>query len=391
MRLRFVERIGQIDAASWDALFPAGYPFLRHAFIDALERSGSAAPERGWIPHHAVLEDTGGEILALAPLYLKTHSWGEFVFDFSWSSASQRLGQRYYPKWLVAVPFTPTTGPRIGAIDDAARQALVDALAQTFAEAGASSLHALFLDGAAAAAAERAGAIARHDVQFHWHHRGDADFAAFVARLNSEKRKKILRERRRVAEAGIRFEWRDGPELKAAEWAQVYALYANTYEERGQAPYLSEDFFQDYGQRADSAIKLILGYEGARMVAVAITVRGVDTLYGRHWGAAEHYHSLHFETCYYQGIEYCLRHGVRHYDAGAQGEHKLARGFEPVLTRSAHWLRDARLRDAVRGAMRHERAQIAEYQRALLEHRPYKLETPPALALTGLREDGAHG
>jgi predicted N-acyltransferase len=372
MRLRFLDRISQLPAERWDFLFSSDYPFTQHAFLDALEQHECASPHEGWVAHHAVLEDTAGTAVAAAPLYFKLHSYGEFVFDFSWAEASRRLGRRYYPKALIAVPFTPSAGPRIGAVDDAARTALLDQLWAALQSEGLSSLHALFLQEADAAAAAQAGGIPRHDIQFHWCNHGDRDFGGFVARLASEKRKKILRERRRVREAGIRFEWRDGESLNEAEWAEIHALYGNTYEERGQAPYLTLDFFLDYGRRPGSPFRLILAYEGARMVAVAITVLGGNTLYGRHWGAAERYHSLHFETCYYQGLDFCLQHSLKRFDAGTQGEHKLARGFDPVITQSAHWLADARLGNAVQEALVRERAAVAAACIELKAHSAYR-------------------
>jgi predicted N-acyltransferase len=329
-------------------------------------------PETGWQPHHAVLEDSQGHILAVAPHYLKAHSYGEFVFDFSWASASSRLGRRYYPKGLIAIPFTPSCGPRLGARDETARRQLLLGLWKSLEKDKVSSLHALFLHDLDTAASAETGGIARHDIQFHWRNRGDSDFSGFVSRLSSDKRKKILRERRRVQEAGIRFEWQKGEELDESQWLEIYGLYGNTYEERGQAPYLTAEFFLDYGRRPGSPFRLILAYEGARMVAVAITLQGGNTLYGRHWGAAERYHSLHFETCYYQGIDYCLQQGLACFDAGAQGEHKLARGFEPVLTRSAHWIADPRLREAVNEAMSRERAAISHASDELAKHLPFR-------------------
>ncbi len=379
MRVRHLERASALPAAVWNGFFPADYPFTRHEFLCALETHGCASENTGWTPCHAVLEDPDGGVAGVAPLYLKAHSYGEFVFDFSWAEASRQLGRHYYPKLLNAVPFTPATGPRLGARDAVARQALAAALPAVARGNGLSSLHSLFLQEEDLAALDAAGCLERNDVQFHWRNQDYADFAGFVARLSSDKRKKLLRERRRVAEAGLRFAVRAGEELDTAAWEQVYALYANTYEERGQAPYLNLEFFLDYGQAAGSPVRLVLAYDGERLAAVAITVQGGDTLYGRHWGAAQHYHSLHFETCYYQGIEWCIRQGLRHFDAGAQGEHKLARGFEPVRTRSAHWLADPRLQKAVAQSLRRERSWVGQRGEALAEHSPYR-EQPLLLA-----------
>ena len=392
MRVRHLERASALPAAVWDGFFPDDYPFTRHAFLDALETHGCASAETGWTPCHALLEDEDGAVAGIAPLYLKAHSYGEFVFDFSWAEASQSIGKRYYPKLLNAVPFTPSTGPRLGARDAAARLALASALPEIARGNRLSSLHALFLQEQDLAALGAAGCLERNDVQFHWRNRGYADFSDFVSRLSSDKRKKLLRERRRVAEAGLRFEVRAGDELDAAAWERVYTLYSNTYEERGQAPYLSLEFFLDYGQASGTPVRLILAYDGERLVAVAITVQGGDTLYGRHWGAEQRYHSLHFETCYYQGIEWCIRQGLQCFDAGAQGEHKLARGFEPVRTRSAHWLADPRLHKAVAASLRRERAWVGERGDALSGHSPYRQDLPLEIAdESPLAVDQAHG
>lgn len=366
--------IRDVPAAAWDTLHASPYPFARHAFLAALEDHGCVGRDTGWEPCHLVLDGPDGTLAGAMPLYRKRHSYGEFVFDFAWADAAGRAGLPYYPKLLCAIPFTPVTGPRFAAVSAPAREALLAALERAREDEGLSSAHALFLDEADAEAARAAGWLERHDVQFHWHGRGDATFEDFLARLSHDKRKKIRRERRKVAEAGITFERRAGDELGEAEWAEVYALYGNTYEERGQAPYLTLPFFLDYGRRPGSPVRLILARAGARLVAVAVTLAAGDTLYGRHWGCAGRYDGLHFETCYYQGIELCLAEGLAHFDAGAQGAHKLARGFEPVVTRSAHRLADARLARAVGAFLERERAVVAQRQSLLAEHSPYRSE-----------------
>lgn len=373
MGVRVLSRIRDIPAETWNGLFAAPYPFTRHDFLAALEDHGCVGGRTGWEPCHLLVEDEAG-VAAAMPLYRKLHSYGEFVFDFAWADASHRLGIPYYPKLLCAVPFTPVTGPRLAARSPEGQQALLAHVTRLVDDADFSSAHALFLDHADAAAAADYGWLERHDVQFHWHARSDVTFEQFLARLSHDKRKKIRRERRKVAETGIRFEWRTGDELSEAQWAEVYALYGNTYEERGQAPYLTPGFFLDYGRRPGSPLRLILAFDGARLIAVALTLLGGDTLYGRHWGCAERYDGLHFETCYYQGIELCLAQGVAHFDAGAQGAHKLARGFDPVLTRSAHRLADARLAQAVGAFLERERAAVAHERSVLAEHSPYRQE-----------------
>ena len=375
LRVRQVSRVGALPASQWDALFPPDYPFTRQAFLKALEEHGCVAPRTGWEPCHLVLEDAAGVPRAAMPLYRKRHSWGEFVFDFGWARAAQQLRLPYYPKLVCAIPFTPVTGPRFGARDEPARAALLEAASRIWMASGASSAHALFLNDADAQAAERAGWLPRHDLQFQWQRRGADSFEAFLAQLSHDKRKKIRRERRQVAEAGIRFEWRRGDELNEAQWQRVFGLYANTYEERGQPPYLTPEFFLDYGRRRDTPLRLVLGYDGStEPMAVAITFAAGDTLYGRHWGCAEKYRGLHFETCYYQGIEMCFAEGLSRFDAGTQGPHKLARGFEPALTRSAHRLADPRLSEAVAAFLAEERAQIARSLGQLAGHSAYRSE-----------------
>lgn len=376
LRLSFIDGLSSIAADQWDALFDGQSPFVRHAFLEGLERHRCIGDETGWRPFHLIASDETEKLVGAVPLYLKAHSYGEFVFDFGWADASRRLGQPYYPKLLCAIPFTPSVGPRIGATSAAVKTALVETLKQQLDELPVSSIHGLFADETDARLFAGSGWLQRTDLQFQWFNQGDTDFAGFVSRLSSDKRKKILRERRRVAEAGIHFEIRPGDELSESEWMSVYALYANTYEERGQAPYLTPEFLLDYGRRPDTPMRVILAHEGPRLVAAALTLQAGDTLYGRHWGAADHYHSLHFECCYYQGIEHCLREGLQRYDAGTQGEHKLARGFTPVVTRSFHLLRHPRLHGAVEDFLIHERQLVEARRQELMQHSPYRPLTP---------------
>jgi predicted N-acyltransferase len=376
LRLSFIDSLSSLAADDWDTLFEGYSPFVRYAYLAALERYGCVGSETGWRPFHLIATDDTGQLVGAVPLYLKAHSYGEFVFDFGWADASRRLGEPYYPKLLNAIPFTPSVGPRIGAVSAAVRTVLVDTLKQQLNELGVSSVHGLFAADTDASAFADSGWLQRTDLQFQWFNQGDTDFAGFVSRLAGDKRKKILRERRRVAEAGIHFECRPGDALSESEWMSVYALYANTYEERGQAPYLTPEFLLDYGGTAGTPMRVILAYEGPRLVAAALTLQAGDTLYGRHWGAADHYHSLHFECCYYQGIELCLRQGLQRYDAGTQGEHKLARGFTPVVTRSFHLLRNPRLHSAVEDFLMRERQLVEARRRELMQHSPYRQLTP---------------
>lgn len=375
LQVRTVQGLRDIPAARWDALFEDAYPFARYAFLRALEEHGCVGSRSGWEPCHLILEDPAGLLAAAMPMYRKRHSYGEFVFDFAWAQASQQIGVPYYPKLLNAIPYTPVSGPRFAAHSDEARNRLLAEAQNFWSESGCTSFHSLFLEPGGSTALMEYGALERNDIQFQWQNRGYCGFEDFLARLKHDKRKKILRERRRVTDAGLRFEWRRGGELDENEWAQVYALYCNTYEERGQPPYLTLAFFLDYGRAPDTPLRLILAYDGQALVAAAITLVAGSVLYGRHWGCAEKYHSLHFETCYYQGIELCIREGLTRFDAGTQGEHKLARGFDPVLTCSAHWLDDERLRTAVGAYLQRERRAVAQQRELLMAHSAYRSET----------------
>lgn len=374
MRFRHLGRIAEIPAAQWDALFPSDYPFTRHAYLHALEETGCVTPQRGWTPCHLVAEDPAGGLLAAAPLYLKAHSWGEFVFDFSWAEAAHGAGLAYYPKLLTAVPFTPATGPRIGAGDADARQALQKALLMLPGQAKLSSWHGLFLteDHAMECTIGAHAPSLRQDVQFHWHNRGYSDFATFTAALHGEKRKKMSQERRKVAALGWRFETLPGDAFTAAEWDALYQLYANTYEERGQPPYLTRAFFECYAMQPGTPVRVTVARDGQRFTAMALLVQGGDTLYGRHWGSVGFFDGLHFETCYYQGIDYCIKQGLSRYDAGAQGEHKLARGFDPVMTHSLHHFAEPRFAAAVAQALARERRLVAARLSGLQMHSAYK-------------------
>ncbi|WP_420427068.1 GNAT family N-acetyltransferase [Algiphilus sp.] len=374
MQTRYHHAIRDIPAAQWDALFDAGYPFTRHAFLAALEDSGSVAADSGWEPEHVALYDDSGRLCAAAPHYRKHHSYGEFVFDFQWADAAYRIGCEYYPKGLCAIPFTPSGGPRLGARDATSKAALARALHHNGAMCGLSSEHILFAQPDDAEALGKAGFLLREDVQFHFRNRGYASFDDYLAALSSAKRKKIRRERRRVQEeAGVHFRVVPGDALDDAAWARIYALYAHTYHVRGQSPYLREAFWQQYGRAPGTPVRVVLGERDDEIIACALCVQGADALYGRHWGCADDIHSLHFETCYYQGIAYCIEQGLSRFDAGTQGGHKLMRGFEPVLTYSLHWLAEPRLHQAVEDFLRRERAAVEDGRDRLeSEHSAYR-------------------
>lgn len=378
LRTRLLGGIHEISASQWDALFASPYPFIRHHYLAALEQHGCVGGQSGWEPAHLIIEDAQGTLRAAAPLYRKQHSYGEFVFDWAWADASHRIGQPYYPKWLSAIPFVPATGPRLAYCDSSAQQALMEQLAALSEQDQASSCHLLFLPPDQAQSMRSNGFLLRNDIQFHWRNHGYSDFDAFLSALSSAKRKKLRRERKRVSDQGISFEISDGSDLSQTQWQRIFALYANTYHERGMWPYLNLEFLHALRAMPDRPLRLVLAYDGQELVAMALNLRGGDRLYGRHWGAAANYDALHFECCYYQGIEICLREGLNHFDAGTQGEHKRSRGFEPVITHSLHRLRDPRLHDAVDRYLQQERAVIAARYEDLMQHTPYRQQTGEA-------------
>jgi predicted N-acyltransferase len=374
-RARFLKRIADVDAASWNALAGHSQPFVRHEFLLAVEESGCAVPRTGWTPRHLLLEDAGGRAIAALPLYLKGHSRGEFVFDFSWANAYAQHGLPYYPKLLSAIPFTPVRGSRmlVGAAADA--RALTDGLIQTVAAYARSeefsSWHVLFPSDDNLVQLKRAGLIERRDCQFHWFNQGYESFEAFLATFTAEKRKKAKRERRRVAEAGIEFDTRLGGDMNDALWKIVYAFYADTFHRHGHEPYLSLDFFKRIAATMPDQLMLKIARHGAEPIAVAIFFIGEDALFGRYWGAGGNYHSLHFETCYYQGIEYCIEHKLKRFEPGTQGEHKVPRGFVPTLMSSAHDIVDPRFAAAIGDFARREIKGIEQYAASVNEHVPY--------------------
>lgn len=371
-RARFLESIAEVDAAGWNAL-AGGQPFLRHEFLRALEESGCTTARTGWMPRHLVLEDAGGRLAGALPLYLKAHSRGEFVFDFAWASAYAQSGLKYYPKLLSAVPFTPVTGPRIltHPTADAAAATLIRLACEYARSERLSSWHVLFPRERDLHLLTGAGLIQRRDCQFHWFNRGYRSFDDFLASFTAEKRKKAKRERRRVAEAGIEFDTRHGGEMSDALWRTVYGFYADTFHRHGHEPYLNLDFFKRVSARMPGEIMLKIARLGAVPIAAAIFFVGERSLYGRYWGAGGEYHSLHFETCYYQGIEYCIEHGLESFEPGTQGEHKVPRGFVPTMTASTHFIADPRFAAAIRDYAAREARGVEGYAAAVNEHVPY--------------------
>ena len=373
MPIQTLFRLAEIEPARWDALLGNDpQPFVRHAFLSSLEDSGSVGGRTGWRAQHQLLESVAGEAVAALPLYRKTHSNGEYVFDWAWADACHRAGIEYYPKLLCAVPFSPVTGARLLGDREAAGQ-LLDELSEALVEQGYSGLHINFTQPDADAIFRgREGWLERIGCQFHWHNRGYRDFQDFLDSLASRKRKQLRKEREQVMGQGIAFEWREGHQLSETEWDFVYACYANTYHVRGQAPYLTRDFFSLLAERMPASIRVVLAEQNGRPVAMAFSLIGGDGLYGRYWGCLDAFDRLHFETCFYQGIEQAIAAGLSRFDAGAQGEHKLIRGFEPVITRSWHYLAHPGLRAAVSDFLAQERLGVLRYAEAAREALPYR-------------------
>jgi predicted N-acyltransferase len=374
MQSRILSRIDDVAASEWNAL-AGDYPFLRHEFLAALENTGCANARTGWRPRHVIVRDAAG-LAAAAPVYEKSHSWGEFVFDFSWARAAEQAGMRYYPKLVCAIPFTPTTGPRLLCRADASGGELRDRLLLEMRErAGAShasSVHALFLDEPSRVACEQQEWLLRRDCHFQWHNRGYGDFDDFLHTFSADKRKKAKRERRRVVEQGIEFRTLRGDELTDELLERIYAFHESTFIRHGHTPYLNVEFFARVARSLPDQFLVKLGMQGSRPVAAAIFFRSADTLYGRYWGAGADFHSLHFEACYYQGIDYCIEHQLARFEPGTQGEHKLARGFEPALTWSAHWIADPSLRRAIGAYLQREGDAIDAYATQADEHVPFR-------------------
>lgn len=374
LTLKTVDTLGGVDPAAWNRL-AHGHPFLRHEFLHGLEQTGCVGPRTAWRPAHVLLTGAGGTLLAALPLYLKHDSRGEFVFDWGWADAYERTGRPYYPKLVSAIPFTPATGPRVligpEAPDDAAHR-LVAAAHELADELGASSLHVLFPAPRQASLLKTQGLLLRKSCQFHWHNQDYSDFDDFLSRFSSAKRKKARRERRRIAESGIRFEHLRGDEVEGADWDAVYEFHAQTFLRRGRPPYLNRDMFDRIARTMPENLVVILARYESQPIATAICFRGAGALYGRYWGSLADFHSLHFETCYYQGIDYCIREGLELFEPGTQGEHKISRGFSPTATWSCHWLRDADFREAVADFLERETAHVDAYMEHLEDHLPYR-------------------
>jgi predicted N-acyltransferase len=368
--LRILETLEGVDPARWDAL-AAGNPTLAHAFLDSLHRSGCASGESGWAPRYLTLWE-GERLAGAVPLYAKSHSYGEYVFDWAWADAYERHGLAYYPKLLAGVPFTPATGARLLAESDAVRMRLARALLETARASDVSSLHVLFPCEADAQALRSAGLLERTGVQFHWRNAGYASFDAFLAALSRDKRKKIRQERRRVSDAGVTLERLTGREARAADWDFFTRCYRNTYRAHRSTPYLTRAFFGMLAERMPDNVLLVIARHEGRPIAAAFDLFGGGVLYGRYWGSVEHVPGLHFEACYYQALEFCIERGIALFEGGAQGEHKHARGFLPEATRSFHWLRHPAFNKAVDEYLAREGEHISSYIDELNDRSPFK-------------------
>ena len=372
--------IDRLKARQWNRLVGADEPFLRHEFLSALERHGCVSETTGWYPNHLLATDGNGDLLGAVPLYLKDNSYGEFVFDWGWAEAWHRHGIPYYPKLVSAIPFTPVSGRRLltapGEAGSAVREQLAAGLVRHATDSNVSSLHCLFPFDNDLAVLRRQGMVRRTGCQFHWRNQGYRDFDAFLARLKAKKRRNISRERRQVREAGITLERLTGDQLSESQWAQVHALYCSTFERLGGHATLTLPFFMDIATGMGSQLLVVLARDGAGIVATAILLQGQHTLFGRHWGCSERYSGLHFEACYYQGIEHCIEHNLSLFEPGAQGEHKLSRGFLPVLTWSAHWIQNPGFRAAVTEFVDREDRAIRDHVAALAERSPYRTSYP---------------
>jgi len=378
--IRTVTDIHEIGETDWDKCAGTANPFVSFAFLSAMEDSGSANADTGWQPFHLVVTDDDDTVAGIVPLYVKSHSYGEYVFDWSWAEAYERAGGRYYPKLQAAVPFSPVPGPRLlirsdHPDTDRVRTLLIGALCALPERLGIASLHVTFCSGDESRAMEDAGFLPRTGIQYHWYNRGYDSFDDFLGALNSRKRKNLRKERKQVRDAGYSFEVLSGDDLKAAHWDRFYAFYHDTSDRKWGQAYLTREFFELLHARGRDRTVLGAAFRDGDMVAGALNLIGTETLYGRNWGTVDRTPLLHFETCYYQAIDIAIERGLKTVEAGAQGEHKIQRGYEPVLTHSAHLIVDAGLRNAVARFLDQERHHIAQDREFIVaEHSPFKQE-----------------
>ena len=376
LEARFLPSLSHIDRSAWNRVAGTDYPFLRHEFLYALEATGCTDADSGWQPCHATLH-RDGELLALMPLYLKSHSYGEYVFDWSWADAYRRHGRHYYPKLLSAIPFTPATGPRVCVAEgedlEACTALLFNAVRGLAEQQELSSWHVLFPREQEADALAALGISLRRGSQFHWFNRGYESFDDFLATFSSRKRKSLKRERRRVAEQGIELQRLEGEAITPAIWEEFYRFYQVTYAKRsGHGGYLNREFFRRLGEELAGQCMMVRATLNGEAVAGSLCLHSGDTLFGRYWGCIEELDCLHFEACYYQGIEYCIEKGLARFDPGAQGEHKIQRGFTPIATASCHWMADPAFAEAIDDFTRREQDHVDAYIKEASEYLPFK-------------------
>jgi predicted N-acyltransferase len=376
MNLTLHPSIAELDPIGWDACAGDGNPFVSHAFLSAVEDSGSAGARTGWLPQHAALRDADGRLLAVAPMYAKSHSYGEYVFDHGWAQAFERAGGNYYPKLQVASPFSPVPGPRLLIHPDSTitPAQFGAALAQACDQLDLSSVHVTFCEEPEWHALGAAGWLQRLGTQYHWSNNGYASFDDFLGALSSRKRKSLRRERRDANDCGLDFVTLRGTEITPAQWAAFYRFYRSTVDRKWGSAYLTKTFFPLLSEKLGDRVVLMLAYKDGKPVAGALNLAGRDALYGRNWGCIGDYPFLHFELCYYRAIDYAIEHGLKRVEAGAQGEHKIQRGYLPSPTYSAHWIAHHSLRRAVAAFVEAERADMRRHMEALAELSPFRME-----------------
>jgi len=374
MQTRFIDNIDEIPANDWNALISDENPFLDHAFLAALEHHDAASKQNGWQAHHLIITDNN-RLRGAVPLYIKDHSFGEFVFDWAWANAYARAGLPYYPKLIAAIPYTPVSGTRL-LTDNSEQQDIAAQLIETIQDfaiqTGLSSLHYLFINEQNKHQLDKHGLLPRYGCQFHWFNQGYTHFDDFLAALTARHRKKIRRERQRIKEQDIIIETLHGDDISAKQWAFFHQCYQATFDKKANYAPLSVNFFQEIGQQLGTRVILMIAHQNNQPVASALFLRNNNTLFGRYWGCLKDVDRLHFELCYYQAIDYCIAHKLQRCEAGAQGEHKIGRGFTPVLTHSAHWIAHPEFRSIIDQFVRHEKQGMEEYIAEMHKHLPYR-------------------
>ncbi|MCG8672199.1 MAG: GNAT family N-acetyltransferase [Pseudomonadales bacterium] len=379
MKIEWLDSISSVSESEWQACLNSDYPFLKYGFLSALEASGCVQPETGWVPQHLIAQDSG-RVVAVMPQYFKSHSWGEYVFDQEWANAYHRYGIRYYPKLINAMPFTPATGPRWSLRLDAEESIVSSLIAASLEQVDSektSTWHCLFpdLDKQLEQLFDEKGVMKRVGTQFHWFNRGYCDFDEFLSVFASRKRKNVRKERKAVHDLGLSCVRKSGTEMSESDWIRFYEFYASTYYKRGHSPHLNLEFFKLVAARMGQSIMVdwVFDQGGKDPIAAALFFKDSETLYGRYWGCKSEIQGLHFEVCFYRGIEYAIAHGLKKFDPGAQGEHKIARGFEPIETCSFHYVGHPGFRDAIANFLEEEARYVNQYKLAAAERLPFKL------------------